>query len=254
MDFEPAFQKCSELAAAEENLEHTFENFRDRQDLYHFLAPVGDQLSEPDHEALNISSKIDHDLTAQYLKVPKPYKGYGDRSKWVACDKVDSRHIMMSTIIFSKINPKHIIEIGGGFGNWVRLNHEMPWHHWTIIDLPFVSKLQQWYIKPHRSGVEFIDTDHYQEWVQHGAWNCEDPIDLVIGAHSLAELSWEHFDNYMHQTVIKSKYFFYAANKTLPDPELLATKMKEIIKYFKPIKIVESENGMVMNCLFERKA
>ena len=43
--------------------------------------------------------------------------------------------------------PKNIVEIGGGYGNWLHINTIHNFDKWTILDLPHILKLQKWYLE-----------------------------------------------------------------------------------------------------------
>src|SRR5215831_7238053 len=85
------------------------------------------------------------------MKRPKSVLGYTWKEDYRQGDVVDCRHIMISAFIFGlQAWPAgiRIVEVGGGFGNWVRLNHSvMDYACWTIVDLAFVSRLQRWYLE-----------------------------------------------------------------------------------------------------------
>ena len=163
---------------------------------------------------------------------------------------------MMSTIIFSAIGKdiNNVVEIGAGFGNWARLNNDIiNFNKWTMIDLEFVTKLQKWYINQtvtNSSNIDFVsvDTPTFNPW----ASNLKE-VDLVIGSHSLSEVSIEVFNLYYDTVLPKTRYFFYAAHKSQPSKKLLHTKLKMIAEKFNIITEVESSEGKVINILYEKK-
>jgi hypothetical protein len=149
------------------------------------------------------------------LEKPKPTLGYADPSKVFSPDQMDCRHMMMIAMIKRHL-PKHlsnlrIVEIGGGFGNWTWLSeNEIDYLTWTIIDMPFVSKVQDWYLSSVLQDfgkVKLIDTDHYPQWKREGHI-----FDLAIGAHSMSEFAFEDFHDYFKEIVLRSRYFFYATH------------------------------------------
>lgn len=232
-----------------------FSIFRDDKRVYGFVV-AHVKSKRPDLTAIGAAALLDPDLCAAYLKRPKCTAGYSHVSSYMPVDIVDSRHILMSTMIFSKIGrwiPGRIIEIGGGFGNWVRLNSNViRFKKWTIIDLPFVTELQRWYLKQEKidlENVEIIDTDEYLTWRN----DLTDPIDLVIGTHSLSELSWADFEDYVSHVVCRSRYLFYATQLQLPSEELVAAKLERLDKLFDRLETWSTENGVVLNILYRSK-
>jgi hypothetical protein len=254
-----SFDKVFETSKEETkdlNLEDFFPSFRDNPGPYKFLTAVKSQYYDVDQEAINIAKSINVDLANQYLLKEKPLVGYSSPEKFVPLDSVDSRHIMMNTLIFSTIgkNVSNVVEIGAGFGNWVRLNNDIiNFNQWTMVDLEFVSKLQKWFINqtmPNDPRPKFIsaDTQAYNHWI-----DSLESIDLVIGSHSLSEISLDIFQMYYDMILPKTRYLFYAAHKMQPSKELLRTKLNMLSKRFNIIKEVESSDGKVINLLYERK-
>jgi hypothetical protein len=253
--FDIVFQE-SENQLTGRNLDEVFKSFRDQPGPYHFLTATKTQYWHPDTEALEISNSVNQELTQQYLKKEKPLLGYSSKDYYVPLDHVDSRHIMMSTIIFSTIGKEidKIVEIGSGFGNWIRLNTDIiNYNNWTMIDLDFVSKLQKWYVSQtvkSRGSINYVssDTEQYNQWL-----NNLDSIDLVIGAHSLSEFSLPVFEDYFNSILPKTKYFFYATHNTQPSKSLVYKKLEMINNHFNPIVSISSQHGKVSNILFQRK-
>lgn len=235
------------------NLEEFFPSFRDNPGPYKFLTAIKSQYYDVDQEAINIAKLTDRLLAEEYLKKEKPLTGYSSPNKFVPLDSVDSRHIMMNTIIFSKLGKdvKNIVEIGAGFGNWIRLNHDIiNFNKWTMVDLEFVSKLQRWYVNQTipNNKAQFVSIDTDSTWI-----NNVEPIDLVIGSHSLSEISLDIFTMYYDKVFPHTQYLFYAAHKSQPSKELLRTKLNMISEKFKVITEVESSAGKVINILYEKK-
>ena len=121
-----------------------FSDFRSNP-IFQFVTHNG----QLDFSALIEAHEQDENLLSKYLDIPKSDLGYGKNLEYKFLDRADSRHIMMSTIITSyKKDFNTIVEIGGGYGNWYRLNRNiMEFKKWYIIDLPFVLDLQKWYLK-----------------------------------------------------------------------------------------------------------
>jgi len=225
----------------------------DGQHPFHFATAVGAQMDGPDFEALGIAVATNPRLCVDYLERKKSTRGYVDLTRYRPCDVVDSRHIMMSTIIFNTLgrNVGNIVEIGGGFGNWLRLNETViDFQKWSIIDMPFVTDLQRWYLseelqEPNK--LELVPLNKYPIWNAQ----CYEH-DLVLGAHSLSEFAWPVFLDYFESVLTKSKFVFYATHLRLPSPELVEMKLKKIETRFERIQTVPSEGGAVANILYRR--
>lgn len=215
---------------------------------FHFLTGVGDQINKPDGEALGIAAEKDIGLFLKYLSLEKSYLGYTGELAYHPLDKVDSRHIMMSTVIFSHLEgvSKNIVEIGGGFGNWARINLSLlDIDKWSIIDLPFVHDLQKWYLSNSLNDVyyqkiQFLEADKDYQLSP----------DLIIAAHSLSEISWEKFIGY-GKLLDQTKYLFYAYHRDYPNRDLASLKMAYLSQKFNVVDEVLSENGMVRNILMK---
>jgi hypothetical protein len=243
---------AGENASDQINLEDYFATFRD-EPIFHFVTTNNSQRNEPIREALSIAMGIDPSLCFDYMSRPKSLLGYRSTEHYERWDIVDSRHIMMSTIIFSSLGQTvgNVVEIGGGFGNWLRLNETIiNYPKWTIIDLPFISRLQEWYLTQELADttkLELIDVPHYPEWLARN-----EDIALVIGTHSLSEMAWPVFCNYFDNVVIRTEYFFYATHTLLPTTSLVQKKLEYIQKSFLCVVDIPSEDGTVKNILYRR--
>jgi hypothetical protein len=221
-----------------------FSKFREDHKTWWFI--LGNTLL--DFNALSISNEINPELFSRYLNIPKSKLGYTENVEYKFIDVNDSRHIMMSTIIFSHKNDfENIVEIGAGYGNWYRLNQTIANHNtWTMIDLPFVSNLQKWYLENEVSDLSkarFLTNSD----------QLSDKIDLVIGAHSISELSWENFDHYYSNVIVKSEYFFYAGHRFNCGEDLLTMKLQRIAEDFDLIVSIMTEDNSVYNNLYKKK-
>lgn len=232
------------------NTEFNFSSFRDTPGPYQFLTAAGKERWSPDQEALDIAANINNELAKKYTDIKKPSVGYSNNNSYVSIDAIDSRHIMMSTFIFHHLgtNIEKIVEIGGGFGNWARLNSEVVnFSSWEIIDLDFVIPLQQWFLKNTVSNcnkIIFLDASKKNKIKFR---------DLCIGAHSLSELDLEIFNNYLDTILINSKFIFYSTHKSLPSKELVDIKLKILANKFLIVDQFESEKGKVLNILYKNK-
>lgn len=245
------FNTAIDLYNTVENKEELFNSFRSHYQIYGFI-DNGD--NPPDMEADTIARKTDMKLYSQYKEILRYRKqiGYGNTTPiYPDYANLDSRHIMMFVIIFSNLKEQlnTVVEIGGGFGNWLTLNQHIP--NWTIIDLPHVLDLQKWCLQQQEvdsSQYNLISAFDYDTWsnesIQH---------DLVIGSHSLSEFSIEIFTEYFEKVVSKAKYFFYACHNTRPTPQLIKAKLDMIHSKFDMITNIQSERGNVSNYLFIAK-
>lgn len=240
--FTPIFDDCRNKEKQD------FDSFRSDPAFY-FLAPFRNQVSEPDTEALEIAKEQDEELFHKYMGLSKPKLGYADL-EFCQVDTVDCRHIMMSTLIFKHLKDvKSVVEIGGGFGNWARINLQLQdIDNWSIVDLDFVLELQKWFLQ------NSLDEDLYSKvsFIEAGNEISNEEIDLVIGAHSLSEISLDLFIGYL-PTLKKAKYLFYARHKGMPSVELSNKKLDTLLTMFDIIENVESEGGHVNNYLMKRK-
>jgi len=248
--------EISKIQIAEAELTTLYNSFRDNPGPYQFLTATSKESRRPDTEALTLAKQENLELYNKYLQKEKPAVGYADLKNYVPVDSVDSRHIFMNTMIFSEIGKSlnNIVEIGGGFGNWARINYGIIYcKSWTIIDLGFVIGLQSWYLKntEPKIVVEFVEADDFNNVSN---WSNEvSSIDLVIGAHSLSEVSFEIFKNYFNSVLPKANYLFYSTHTSRPSKELIEKKLELLEEKFNPIKSITSENGKVYNVLYKNK-
>jgi tetratricopeptide (TPR) repeat protein len=228
-----------------------FFSFRANKAIYGFIEN-GDKA--PDKEAIDLSKAYNDRLYEHYitqLKNRNPIGYNGSSQQYAMYNELDSRHIMMSVFLFTKLpeSPTTIIEIGGGYGNWFYLNRQQLFNSWVTIDLPHVCELQSWYLSQMNIDLtkwKTISTNNYSEYSNK-------PVDLVIGSHSLSEFSLPIFQNYFNTIVQHSNYFYYCYHMTMPTPELIQAKLDIIHKQFTVVDSFISEKGRVMNCLYKNK-
>jgi hypothetical protein len=247
--FDKSIQKYSEITKDPDTL---FESFRSEKDIYGFI-DNGD--TPPDREADSIAKNTNLRLYESYRDILKTRVklGYANSSSTHSdYTNLDSRHIMMSVLLFSNIQEplSSIVEIGGGFGNWLTLNRMQSFKTWTILDLPHLCLLQNWFLE--KQGVpktmyEMVSAFNYTDWA-----SAHSSFDLVIGSHSVSELLFDVFYPYFMNVISKSKYFFYCYHNTRPTPELIRAKLQTIQTKFKSIVNVLSEQGNVTNSLYVR--
>jgi hypothetical protein len=234
-----------------DNKEELYKSFRKNHEVYGFI-DNGD--NPPDMEADMIARKTNMQMYSEYRQLLRFRKeiGYGEEHPLYAdYSNLDSRHIMMFVILFTHIKGdiKSVVEIGGGFGNWLTLNQHIP--KWTIIDLPHVSDLQKWCLSQQEvdeTKYQLVSAFDYSEWASNNTTH-----DLVIGSHSLSEFSIDVFADYFKRVVSNAKYFFYAYHNTRPTPQLINAKLEMIRDKFDLIVNIQSERGNVSNCVFVRK-
>jgi hypothetical protein len=243
--FESVFNHSIDAFSKVDDTQQLFQEFRRHKDIYGYIC---NQDSPPDKEAIDIAKRINPKMVEEYINILKTRKilGYTGITKYPYQDEVDSRHIMMSIICFDTIKGplNHVIEIGGGFGNWLFLNQHRGIKRWSIIDLPHVGRLQTWCLTQHNinpSTYNIVSAFNYDN-IEHA--------DLVIGSHSLSEFSLNTFKEYFDKVIRNSKYLFYAFHRTSLSNELLSKKIDMIHSVFTPIVNIASENGYVLNLLY----
>ena len=232
-----------------EDKDYLYRSFRARKDVYGFIEN-GD--TPPDEESVRIAINLDFDLYKMYQKSLEDRKliGYeGSTANYASYNNLDSRHIMMSVILFHHAHPKNILEIGGGYGNWLYLNRNMDFENWKIIDIPHVSLLQNYTLCElgvDKRKYELINTENIESIKT-------ETFDAIIGAHSLSEFSVAVFDTYYDLFIKNTKYFLYCYHNWLPSTELINYKNSRISSDFNLVYKVLTEKNNVSNCLFINK-
>ena len=208
--------------------ESQLECFRFARNIYGFCINEGGI----DNQALNYALEINKELYNKYINVPKGVIGYkGHEDKYLAIDDIDSKHILQLTFLSNKLNAfNRIVEIGGGFGNMIRLSKDIiAYDSWNIIDIPHMLKLQQYYLEKEIldiSKIHFVSGNSNIDY-------SNTPIDLVIATHSISELSWDIFIKYFDKVIKYSKYLYIGFNKNAPSTELINMKINHINRIFK---------------------
>ena len=248
--YENVFVECEKISY---NSDNSFEKFREL-DQFSFLVNNDEN---PDEEAISIGKKINEQMYLEYVNGRKTKLGYGEKVKYSSFDGLDSRHYMLNVFLFSELNKininefNNILEIGGGFGNWLYINENLiKFNKWYIIDLDFVLKLQKWFLN-----TELVNEYNY-ELVSCNKYNTllkNLKIDLCIATHSLSEFSKQKFDEYMNFIKNNVKYFFYSYHRFLPDKNLIQYKKDKIDFYFDKISFFYCENNNVLNILYKNK-
>ena len=242
------FNRAINIFAKTADTNALFDSFRSNHEVYGFI-DNGDRA--PDEEAIAISKSINTELYEKYLakNEGRAVFGYGGKTPMFSYSNLDSRHIMMSVHLKQNLpNINSIVEIGGGFGNWLRLNTGiLEFTDWTIIDLKHLNLLQKWALEKDSLSCTLVESDSYKDWAKTAS------VDLVIGTHSMSEFSLPVFADYFYNVVMKAKYFYYAYHNSLPAPELIKIKRELIEMNFYPIDSMISQGGNVTNCLYGKK-
>lgn len=225
-----------------------FHSFRLYPDIFGFIHNGN---LPPDREAVNIAQRIDPVLYDRYLEknASKLMLGYGNIPDALRYNELDSRHIMMSILLFKHLPQpvETVVEIGGGYGNWLWLNRGMQsFKHWTIIDLPHINRLQEWYLR-----MQCVPSETYS--IVSADTITSSRYDLAIGSHSLSEFSIDVFCRYVALVLVHSKYLFYANHVSRPTPQLIQEKETILSALFETIVETTSENGQVMNRLMKNR-
>ncbi len=153
---------------------------------------------------------------------------------------------------FSNIN---IVEIGGGYGNCIRLiNNIIYYKKYTIIDLPYMLELQKYFLKNEINNIENIEfINGLNNLYDYSKMN----INLVIATHSLSELDYSKFIYYMNNVVNKSLYFYYGYNKNCPSKKLIDKKLEYILNnnyiIINSYEYTEKTSAEVKYILFKNK-
>jgi hypothetical protein len=249
------FKEAQELAWGMDFLDlyKTFEDFHSHPELYHFIIAPEGQLGN-DHRALNQAKEIDPEIyQALYDKGPSLL---GNGSPEI--DGVESRHILILTYLISKLGKSwgNVVEVGGGYGNYVRLVDGLAsYETWSIVDLDYISDLQDWFIA--NSNINTTDITCYsfedmerdlREYPEVEPWS----YDLLLGVHSLSEFDIETFNLYLPM-INKARWFCYVSQTHNPSKELLDQKQALIRQQFILKDKIEYEGGASIIHLFLNK-
>ena len=171
---------------------HLLENFRDTQNnpmIYSFCINGG----TIDQESLNNAKEINESLYNRFMnQKKKKLTGYKDiEDQYEEFDDHDCKHILILTILFNNnIDINNIVEIGGGYGNCIRLvNNIIDYEKWEIIDIPHMLTLQKYFLENEIEDISKLKFTNAYEILEYKHSN----IDLVIATHSLSELDWKDF-------------------------------------------------------------
>lgn len=158
----------------------------------------------------------------------------------------------------------HFVEIGGGFGNLPRLcGTHTGFGSWTICDMPFMSRLQRWYLSRtlpdhpqvhgeygalDRGTIRCVDTDHRNEFVDvfPGA-------DVLISTHAWSELSDDEFLWYLRNLLPKVRFVLYAAAAENPDVATTRRRIDRLQRELRTVDAYWTHDHSVITALFERR-
>ena len=233
------------------NLVNIFKTFRTQIKLFGDL-DVGDIL--PDQNAILISDKINSELLGKYLahNINQNIVGYSVEPKYGKLSNIDTKYIMLSIFLFTQLKQKYfenIIEIGGGFGNMLRLNYTIQnFKTWNIIDYLHMNLLQEYYLSSQN-----VPKNKYILTPNDNVGYNNDKIDIVISIYSLSEYSMKNFLIYYENIIKNSKYFFYVFNKDHPSLQLNSAKIDIISQNFDQLNNVNVENNSLYYNLYVNK-
>jgi hypothetical protein len=226
-DFEYIFKEAKKNYTTHGNRLENFRDIKNNPMIYNFMINNG----EIDKESLNLSKELNEELHSKFInQKQKTMIGYkGIENIYRPIDDLDSKHILILNILFSSNNNfKNIIEIGGGYGNFLRLSDNIiEYNSWEIIDLLHVLELQKYFLSNEIENTSKISfTDCHLTLPDYS----NKKTDLVIGTHSLSEISMENFINYIKKVVIYSKYLFLGYNKLCPSSKIIQSKLNYLFE------------------------
>lgn len=241
MSYKHVFDKAIQIADTSD-YKSTFETFHDHPELYHFIIAPNNQFGTDDGAILD-ANRINPDLTNQLITKGPSLLGNGS----VEIDGVESRHILTLVFLHKILGPEwgNVVEIGGGYGNYLRLVQEIVnYTSWSIVDLYYILDLQRWVFSTLEIDTSNVTSIESKDIISQAQLK----PDLVIGIHSLSELSIEDFQAYYDTIISKAKYLFYVSARGSPSVELLQQKKKIIetdfiLKYY---LIYENETSVMM--------
>lgn len=217
LGYKPVFDKAVQQAASTANYTDLFPDFRNQFDFFHFTMAHYYKRYSSDTVSLEAAKNINPIFYTSLINKGPSKAGNPNTS---VVDYVESNHILMMTYLATKIGLDwgNVVEIGGGYGNCLRLvSGDISFSSWNIVDLQHVSELQKWFLEAEKIDISKVEFNQ--------------PIlnpTVVLGTHSLSEFSLSDFEHYMN-LVQDSKWLFYACHNSKPSLELLQKK-QEIIK------------------------
>lgn len=246
---------------------HRFATFQ-HDDLFHFCTArdFGN-----DEQALAAAAERDPQLLAELLAIGDSPIGY--RQGALPADlptTFHTRHSAQLAFLLHHLRRigdptrMHFLEIGGGFGNVVRLlGTHSGFGSWTIVDMPFMAELQRWYLArtlpQHRQehddfgaladgAIRCVDTDHRNEFVDEfpGA-------DVLVSTHAWSEVSDDELVWYFRNLLPKVRHVLYAASAEFPSPEATQRRLDRLQKELGIVDAYWSQQGSVVTALLTRR-
>jgi hypothetical protein len=243
--YSPFFKKAHELSK-EVDYSKTFEDFHNHPELFHFIMAPPSQY-HTDEGAIKDAYDLHPQIAQMLLDKGPSLLGRGSE----VLDGVESRHILITTALITALGPHlgRVIEIGGGYGNTLRLiDGIVTYDRWSIIDLDYICDLQYWFLK--KSGLnlekaEFISSDALAEQITLIP-------DVVLGVHSLSEFDMDTFLQYL-PIINKATWFIYVSQVSNPSVELLTEKFRLLETTFNVVSIIIYEGGNSIIHLLKNK-
>lgn len=158
LGYKPIFDKAIEISE-KVNYQEAIPNFRNHPELFHFIM-AAPYMYDPDILSLNQARDIDISIYGSLMSKGPSKAGAIHNS----IDTVESRHILMMTFLIKSIGTDwgEVLEIGGGYGNCLRLiSGLVKYTKWSILDLSYILDLQKWFLQEENvdlSRVEFLST------------------------------------------------------------------------------------------------
>lgn len=234
------------------NLTHILKTFRIQTQIFGEL-DNSDML--PDQNAILISDKLDSRLLSKYIahNIKQNIVGYNTEPLYAKLSNIDTKFIMLSIILFSQLpenNFDTIIEIGGGFGNMLRLNYQIQnFKTWNIIDYLHMNLLQEYYLS-----TQNVPKNKYILTTNNKNMDFSNKkIDLIISIFNLSEYSINDFLFYYENIIKNAKYFFFVFNKNIPSLQLNNAKNIIISHDFNLLSNIGTDDNYMCYYLYINK-
>lgn len=224
-----------------------------------------------DEEALAAARARDPQLLGELLAIGDSPVGYlpgtitGDR-----CTVFHTRHCAQLTFLLHNLrrfgDPRHmhVLEVGGGYGNMPRLlGTHSGFGSWTILDLPFMSRLQRWYLAQSLPGhrqehddfgvldggaIRCVDTEHRNEFVDEFAG-----ATVLLSTHAWSEVPRDEFLWYQRNLPPKVDFLCYAAAAEFPGPEETQWRLDRLQRDWNPVDVYWTHDKSVITAFLQRR-
>lgn len=246
---------------------HRFATFQ-HDDLFHFCTSRD---FGPDEQALAAVAERAPELLAELLAIGDSPVGYREGALPAGVPTLfHTRHCAQLAFLLHHLRRlgdptrMHFLEVGGGFGNVVRLlGTHSGFGSWTIFDLPFVGELQRWFLArtlpQHRQehddfgalaggAIRCVDTEHRNEFVDEfpGA-------DVLVSTHAWSELSDDEFVWYLRNLLPKVQHVLYAASAEFPSQQVTRRRLERLQQELRIVDAYWSQHGSVVTALLTRR-